>query len=122
MDSQIAAQAAPQGGYLLDLIQVAGALLLLLGVLFLALYLLKRYGPRAGLGVFGRGDLKLESQLALGPRRSVVVVRYLNKRMVLGVTETSINLLTEMESGHAPDSTNFADTLASEASRGPSRP
>jgi len=112
----------PQGGYLLDLFQVAGALLLLLGVLFLALYLLKRYGPKAGLRVFNRGDIKLESQLALGPRRSVVVVRYLNKRMVLGVTETSINLLTEMESGHDPENVEFKDTLAHEVEQGAGRP
>ncbi len=112
----------PQGSYLVDLLQVGGALLLLLGVLFLALYLLKRYGPRAGLGVFGRGELKLEGQLALGPRRSVVVVRYLNKRLVLGVTETSINLLTEMEPGHDPESADFADTLARQTGRDAPRP
>lgn len=106
----------------MDLLQVAGALILLLSVLFLALYLLKRFGPRAGIGVFGRGDLKLEGQLALGPRRSVVVVRYLNKRLVLGVTETSINLLTEMESGHDPERADFEDALAQEKRRGDPRP
>ncbi len=111
----------PQGSYLPELLQVAGSMLLLLGVLVLALYLLKRYGPKAGLGVFGRGDMKLEGQLPLGPRRSVVVVRYLNKRLVLGVTETSINLLTEMESGHDPERADFQDSLARETGRGDPR-
>ncbi len=81
------------GGYL----QMLGSVFLLLAILFLAFYLLKKYGPRAGLGVFNRGDLKMEAQLPLGPKRSVVVVRFLNKRLVVGVTETQINLLTTME-------------------------
>lgn len=105
------------GSYLPELLQVAGSMLLLLGVLFVSLYVLKRYGPKAGLGVFGRGDIKLEGQLPLGPSRSVVVVRYLNKRLVLGVTESSINLLTEMESGNDPEHADFQGTLARETGR-----
>lgn len=107
----------PHGSYLPELLQVAGSMLLLLAVLVAALYLLKRFGPKAGLGVFGRGDITLEGQLPLGPRRSVVVVRYLNKRLVLGVTETSINLLTEMESGNDPERADFQDSLARETGR-----
>ena len=33
----------------------------------------------------------------LGPRRGVAVVRFLNKRLVLGVTDHSINLLHEVD-------------------------
>lgn len=79
-----------------DLMTVGGALLLLLGALYAGFWLLKRYGPRAGLGA-SRGGLKLESQLMLGPRRGVAVVRFLNKRLVLGVTDHSINLLHEVD-------------------------
>ena len=89
-----------------------GGLLLIMGVLLLAYWLLKRYGPKAGLGMFKRGGLSMEGSLALGPRKAVVVVRFLNKVMVLGVTETTINLLTEVDQRHDPASRNdFSETL-----------
>lgn len=78
--------------------QAIGSIFLILAVLGGGFYLLKRFGPRAvGGGVFGRGTLQLEAQLPLGPRRSVAVVRFLNKRLVLGVTDSNITLLTETE-------------------------
>lgn len=78
--------------------QAVGSIFLILAVLGGGFFLLKRFGPRAvGGGVFGRGTLQLEAQLPLGPRRSVAVVRFLNKRLVLGVTDSNITLLTETE-------------------------
>ncbi|MEW5774788.1 MAG: flagellar biosynthetic protein FliO [Thermodesulfobacteriota bacterium] len=91
---------------------MTGGLVLVLGILLVAYWLLKRYGPKTGLGMFKRGGLTVEGQLALGPRKSVVVVRFLNKVMVLGVTETQINLLTEVDDPHDPSSrTDFSETL-----------
>lgn len=81
-------------------LKVAGVLCLMLAFIFAGFWVLKRYGHRAGLGLLTRNELKLEGHLSLGPKKQVVVVRFLNKRMVLGVTDTSINLLTEMESPH----------------------
>ncbi len=92
-------------------IQMLGSVFLLLAVLFLAVYLLKRYGPRAGLRVFHRGDLKMESQLPLGPKKSVVVVRFLNKRLVVGVTDSQINLLTTVEVDQDAESKGFSQAL-----------
>lgn len=77
-----------------------GVIFLMLAALAAAFYLLKRYGPKAGLGALTRSDLVLEGQLALGPKRQIVVVRFLNKRLVLGVTDANINLLTETEADH----------------------
>jgi len=96
------------GGYF----QALGAVFLLLAALALGFYLLKRYGPKAGLRSLDRGSLKMEAQLPLGPKRSVAVVRFLNKRLVLGVTETQINLLTSVEADHAPEKSDFSETLA----------
>lgn len=96
------------GGYF----QALGAVFLLLAVLALAFYLLKRYGPKAGLRSLDRGSLKMESQLPLGPKKSVTVVRFLNKRLVLGVTETQINLLTTVEVDHDREKTEFSESLA----------
>lgn len=82
-------------------LQMTLALLLILGVILLAYWMLKRFGPRLGLGsraaVHG---LRFEGQLALGPKKSIMVVRFLNKLLVLGVTDQSINLLTEVDQSH----------------------
>ncbi len=74
--------------------QAIGVVFLILAVLAGGFYLLKRVGPRAGLGRLSQSTLRLEGQLSIGPKKSVVVVRFLNKRLVLGVTDTTINLLT----------------------------
>ena len=85
-------------------------LAVLLGVIFAAFWLLKRYGPKIGLGPGGRGGmLRLVDHLAVGPKKSVVVVRFLNKDLVLGVTDHSITRLAEVD--HAANA-DFADALA----------
>ena len=86
------------------------AMLLILFVIFLAYWMLKRFGPRMGLGPrAGVHGLRFEGQLALGPKRSVMVVRFLNKLLVLGVTDQSINLLTEVDDPH--EAQEFASAL-----------
>ena len=90
---------------------MVGALFLIVAVLLGGYWLLRRFGPRGGLGL-ARGELKLEGQLSLGPKRHVVVVRFLNRRMVLGVTEQHINLLTEVEAGDDDkEKSNFSSTF-----------
>ncbi len=90
-------------------------LAVLLGVIFAAFWLLKRYGPKIGLGPGGRGgNLRLTDHLSVGPKKSVVVVRFLNKDLVLGVTEHSITRLAEVD--HAANA-DFADTLAAKTAQ-----
>lgn len=91
------------------------ALLLILAVILVGFWILRRFGPKIGIGPAGRGGmLRMMAQLALGPRKSVVVVRFLNKDLVLGVTEQNITLLTEVPSHHDSPKA-FADTLAQTA-------
>ncbi|AGW12779.1 putative flagellar biosynthetic protein FliO [Megalodesulfovibrio gigas DSM 1382 = ATCC 19364] len=79
-----------------------GGLFLILALVFAGLYLLKRLAPRAGFGGSRDRQLQLESTLSLGPRKSVAVVRFLNKQLVLGVTDTHITCLHIQEEDHAP--------------------
>lgn len=90
---------------------MAGGLFIILALLFVGVWLLKRYGPKAGLGMFQRGDLKLEGQLGLGPKKSIAVVRFLNKVMVLGVTDSRITLLTEIDENNDQSDFNFHRNL-----------
>ena len=94
---------------------MGAALCLILALIFLGYWLLKRYGPTALARGRGRGDAPaLLGRLFLGNRQSVAVVRVAGKTLVLGVTEHQVNLLTEAgegafetvlkEQGHAADS------------------
>ncbi len=92
------------------LFTMIGGLCLVLALLLIGFWLLRRYGPKGGFGA--SKWLKYEGSLAIGPRKSVVVVRFLNKVLVLGVTEHQINLLTETEAGHDdPADKDFAKVL-----------
>lgn len=99
----------PEVDFGLAVLKMTGGLFLVLALLFLVLFLLKRYGHKAGLIRHIPADLKVLGQIALGSRKSVVVVRYLNKVMVLGVTDSSITLLTETTHDH--DQNLFATHL-----------
>ncbi len=100
---------------------MAVVLLLLLGVMLLAFYLLKKLGPKLGLGFPGRTDnLAFMGQLALGPKKSVVLVRFLNRTLVLGVTDHSINYLTEAKMDNEETDNGFAATLDNAARSDPS--
>jgi flagellar protein FliO/FliZ len=78
------------------ILTTAGYLFLLLGVIFLAYYLLKRFGVPGAL-TSGRGAPRLLSRLMLGNRQSVAVIRYRDKDLLLGVTEDNITLLSESQ-------------------------
>jgi flagellar protein FliO/FliZ len=93
-------------------IQMAVALLCILVVIFFAYWLLRRFGHKIGLGPGGRGGmLRLMANLTLGPRKSIIVVRFMNKDLVLGVTDQTITLLTEGNVDHDTQN-DFADALA----------
>ena len=101
-------------------IQAVGILFLLVAVLWLAVWLARRYGkfnflPRPG--SLPRDALVMEAQLPLGPRKGLMVVRFLNKRLLLGVTDQQITLLTEEQAKHEPENADFQQVM-DEARRG----
>ena len=83
-------------------IQMAVALVVILAAIFAAYWVLRRFGPRLGIGPAGRGNmLRLMAHLAVGPRKSLMVVRFMDKDLVIGVTDHTITLLTEGNADHA---------------------
>ena len=98
MDSTVAANAT--GAMTLPVVDTGatifttlGYLSLLLGVIFLAYYLLRRLGVQ-GMGVQGgQGAPQLMGRLMLGQHQSVVVVRHQGKDLLLGVTAEHVTLL-----------------------------
>jgi flagellar protein FliO/FliZ len=100
-------------GYL----QAIGTMFLVVGVLGGGLWLMRRSGRFAGMprpGAFSRDGLFLERQLPLGQRKHLLVVRFLNKHLLLGVTEQRITLLAETECADA----SFQQYLESVATEG----
>ena len=93
-------------------LKMAAALFIILALIFIGFYLLRRFGAKAGLS-FGGGKMNVVASLGLGPKKSVVVVRFLNKYLVLGITETQINKLMEMDADHATEQ-EFSRILAQE--------
>ena len=118
MDNGTLGLVTDSGPGLLDLFSVAGVLMLMLGVLFAAFWILKRYGHKAGLGMLTNPTLKMEARLPLGPKKQVVVLRYRDKHLVLGVTDQNITLLTETDiTDDDQDTTDFSVALEKENKR-----
>lgn len=113
------------GGYF----EAIGIMLLLLGVLWSATWLIRRWGkwnfiPRAG--SLPRDALFLEMQLPLGPKKGLAVVRFLNTRLLLGVTEQQITVLKETDVQVQQNDPNpaprFAQVLDEAGTRGEKAP
>ena len=82
------------GGYL----QGIGVMFLLLAVLWFHVRLLRRYGrfnfiPRQG--SLPRDAFFMEAQMPVGPRKCLMVVRFMQKRYLLAVTEQQISLISQ---------------------------
>lgn len=91
---QIGQSSFSWGGYF----QAIGILCLLLALLWFAVWCIRRYGkfnfmPRPG--SLPKKSLYMEAQMPLGPKKGIMVVRFLNRRLLLGVTDQQITLLTE---------------------------
>lgn len=100
------------GGYF----QALAILFLIIALLFALLWLLKHKGGLKRLT--SQGELTLESRLTLGPKKHLIVVRFLNKRVLLGLTDQRITMLTELPPHEddiphpEPDPENIADFKA----------
>ena len=103
-------------GYL----EAVGILFFMLALLWLLVWLVRRFGrfnflPRPG--ALPRGALVMEAQMPLGPRKGLMVVRFLDRRLLLGVTDQQITLLSEEKARHEPPA-EF-EKLMEEARSGP---
>ncbi|MDY0220924.1 MAG: flagellar biosynthetic protein FliO [Desulfobacterium sp.] len=82
------------GSYL----QSLTVIFVILGFLILVLLGIKRYGVRFGLSSLKQHrELTIEAHLSLGPKRDVCVVRYKDKKFLLGATDSGITLLAVVD-------------------------
>lgn len=112
---QAAQSAFSWGGYF----QALGFLCLLLALLWFAVWLIRKYGKFNFLpkpGSFPKDSLVMEAQMPLGPKKGIMVVRFLDKRLLLGITEHQISLLTEEKIANVQQNRDFQSYLPDSAS------
>lgn len=85
---------------------VVGGLFLLLAFLWLIVWTLRKRGALPGGNMFGRNSFKIEASLPLGPKKALILVRFLNSRFLLGVTDHQISLVKELEVNEGQAKTN----------------
>jgi flagellar protein FliO/FliZ len=78
-------------------VNVFVAMLLVLGLVAALAWLVRR-GPLAQFAAKGK-PVAVESAIPLGDRRSLVIVTVEGRRLLLGMTQTSISLVTELRAG-----------------------
>lgn len=94
------------------------ALACIVGLIYGVVFILKRLLPNAARAGGSRIELQLLSQLSVGSRQRVCVLRVQDRTLVLGVTEGSITTLAELspQRSEAPkeadDPKIFSDLLA----------
>ncbi len=84
------APVSSQGSLIAQLAQLGGGLLLVVGLIFLIGYLMRRVGP---LAPQGGQHIRLVSSLPLGPRDRILLVDVGGKQMLLGASPGRINTL-----------------------------
>ncbi len=91
-----------------DIVKMVVALAFILGLAYGVVYLLKRLLPGVARTGVERVDLFVVSQLSVGSRQKVCVVRVHDRTLVLGVTEGSITTLAELPTA-SPEAKKEAD-------------
>ncbi len=84
-------------------LQTVLSLLFILGLLFLATYLLRKTGAGRGLG--SNGPLRIVGNLMIGTRERIVLVEVGDTWLVVGVGPSQIRTLHTLAKGELPDST-----------------
>ncbi len=106
---------AEMGAQSLDLVgsvvRLLGALGLVLALLMVCLWLLRRFGGRWGAGAAPGGDgIDVLQQRSLGGRRHLTIIRWEGRRLLLGVTPESITTLAS-QSESDDDTQTFEATI-----------
>jgi flagellar biosynthetic protein FliO len=100
------------------LLRTFGALLIIVGLIVAAAWGMKRFGgARFGTSKAESPELAILNSIALGDRRSLAVVRFGERTLLLGSTQHGISLLAEngFANGRPPTLRSVADILDQDA-------
>ncbi|MGM0418706.1 MAG: flagellar biosynthetic protein FliO [Thermodesulfobacteriota bacterium] len=79
-----------------ELFKTIGMLAIVLGLIVAVLYFIKKYALKASPGS-GKSEFRLLSSFHLGNREKLVMIEVENEKLLLGVTQNSISLLSKYE-------------------------
>jgi flagellar biosynthetic protein FliO len=98
------------------LVRTLGALLLIVGLIVAAAWGMKRFGgARFGTPLEDAPPLAVLNSLSLGERRSLTIVRFGDRTLLLGSTPQAVTLLAEAETENfSPQPRSVADILGDE--------
>jgi flagellar protein FliO/FliZ len=96
-----------------SLTQVTLSLLLVLGVVFGAAWVVRRL---RGFGKFGGGALQIVSEMAVGTKERVVLVQVGQQQLLLGVAPGRVNTLHVLAEPVLPQTSTAAVTMAADGS------
>ncbi len=91
-------------------LKTVGALLLVIGLMLVSLYLLRRFGRFSPARFAQKEAVTLVAQTYLGPKKNISVFQFRNKLLVVGVSDSSMTLLTEIDTDEYRD-THFKQVL-----------
>ena len=107
------------------LFSILGALILFIGILFVAYWATRMTGKRFSLQGVQSKYIELLDQVALGPDRALLLVRVAGKVLLLGVSSQRVTYITELDPNEfsGPNETQqrsspFSDSLKSAIEKG----
>jgi flagellar biosynthetic protein FliO len=77
-------------------IKVIGSVVLLIGVLYAGMYAMKVLSGRGGRGGLDSGAISVLHKTHIAPKKAIYVLKVGDKAMVLGVTDSQINHLSDL--------------------------
>ncbi|HPC73941.1 MAG TPA: flagellar biosynthetic protein FliO [Syntrophales bacterium] len=89
--------------FILSILKMLSALALVLGLMVVAMYFLRRFMSKTGGGVENDEFVKIVSTRYLGPKNSIVILDVLDRVIVVGVTNQQIALLAEIDDRESLD-------------------
>jgi flagellar biosynthetic protein FliO len=99
---------AEQPSVVISILQMLGALALVLGLLLLSLHGLKRWRARMGGGPAG-SQIQVLDVRTLAPKSTVALVEVAGQWLLLGIGANSVDLLTRVEPQQTRSAGNFGE-------------
>ena len=77
-------------------IKMLGALSLILGILLAVNYGVRRWGRSFGVGIHSEQEISVVALKEIIPKKYVAVIRVSERELILGISDSGINLLGEV--------------------------
>lgn len=84
-----------------DIVKMVVALACIVGLIYAVVFVLKRLLPGSLRAAGEKVDMQLLSQISVGSRQRIAVIRVQDMTLVVGITEGSINTLAELTPAHS---------------------